>query len=81
MRYFKKGKLKSCYLFSNVIEYSFYHNSDYNFYFIEDYKFFLSNGFFYISLDPAQPIIEEVEVNDNDIIKAERVHLFSRPKL
>jgi hypothetical protein len=55
-----------------VEEYAFFNNSKNSSYYIEDVKY----GFYYISLYPVEPTIEEVDMNDNDYIKAKKYFYF-----
>jgi len=61
--------------FSDVIEYSFYHNSNYYFYNVVNVKFFKINDLYYLSLDPDESCISKSD-NDNDFILGKKLQAF-----
>ncbi|WP_423147024.1 hypothetical protein [Rubrolithibacter danxiaensis] len=54
--------------FTDIKEYSFYHNSDYTFYNVEDYKLLKKGDLFYISFDPDNENASSISKDDNDLI-------------
>ncbi len=60
----------------DVFEYSLNYNSSNTFYFIEEYKFFIDDVCTYISLDPINGS-NNIDIDDNDFIKAKSVILYS----
>ena len=62
--------------FTDVVEYSFYHNSDYIFYNIAIFKFLKIGGLFYLSLDPENESNNRSE-NDQDFILSKSVSVYS----
>ena len=61
--------------FSHVEEYLFVYQWDYSFYDIEIVKFFKGENFYYLSLDPIDEV-EEINDQDQDFIKAEKVAAY-----
>ncbi len=74
--YAKEGKLIML-RFSEIEEFSFYHNRSHYFYNVESYKLLKIESGFYISLDPfMENNIDKVSSNDQDFIMCGRMEGF-----
>ncbi len=62
-------------LFSDIIEFKFYHTHSYNFYTIENFKLLPIDDCIYLSFDPDNSDDKKSD-NDSDFIYAKKLELF-----